>query len=63
MFEGIVNGDILTIKHGHEGFVYDPIFRPEGFQESFAELHLLEKNEISHRGQAVRALCRFLNNL
>ena len=62
LFEGIVNGEILTSKHGHEGFGYDPIFRPEGFQESFAEMPLHEKNEISHRGQAVRALCSFLNN-
>ena len=63
LFEGIVNGEILTSKHGHEGFGYDPIFRPEGFQESFAEMPLHEKNGISHRGQAVRELCRFLNNL
>ncbi len=48
LFEGIVNGEILTSKHGHEGFGYDPIFRPEGFQESFAEMPLHEKNEISH---------------
>ena len=63
LFEGIVNGEILTSKHGHEGFGYDPIFRPEGFQESFAEMPLHAKNKISHRGQAVRELCRFLNNL
>ena len=63
LFEGIVNGEILTSKHGQEGFGYDPIFRPEGFQESFAEMPLHEKNRISHRGQAVRELCRFLNNL
>ena len=63
LFEGIVNGEILTSKHGHEGFGYDPIFRPAGFQESFAEMPLHEKNEISHRGQAVRKLCQFLNSL
>ena len=63
LFEGIVNGEILTSKHGQQGFGYDPIFRPEGFQESFAEMPLHEKNGISHRGQAVRELCRFLNNL
>ena len=63
LFEGIVNGEILTSKHGQKGFGYDPIFRPEGFQESFAEMPLHEKNGISHRGQAVRELCRFLNNL
>ena len=63
LFEGIVNGEILTSKHGSEGFGYDPIFRPEGFQESFAEMPLHEKNKISHRGRAVRELCRFLNDL
>ena len=71
LFEGIVNGEILTSKHGQQGFGYDlarpdfrrVAFRPEGFQESFAEMPLHEKNGISHRGQAVRELCRFLNNL
>ena len=63
LFEGIVNGEILTTKHGHEGFGYDPIFRPVGFPESFAEMPLHEKNEISHRGRAVRKLCQFLNTL
>lgn len=63
LFEGIVNGEILTTKHGHEGFGYDPIFRPDGFRESFAEMPLHEKNEISHRGRAVRKLCQFLNTL
>ena len=47
LFEGIVNGEILTSKHGHEGFGYDPIFRPEGFQESFAEMPLHAKNKPS----------------
>ena len=61
LFEGIVNGEILTSKHGHEGFGYDPIFRPAGFTASFAEMPLHAKNEISHRGQAVRKLCQFLN--
>lgn len=63
LFEGIVNGEILTTKHGQEGFGYDPIFRPDGFRESFAEMPLHEKNEISHRGRAVRKLCQFLNSL
>lgn len=61
LFEGVVNGEILTEKHGHEGFGYDPIFRPDGFAESFAEMPLHTKNEISHRGRAVQKLCRFLN--
>ena len=63
LFEGIVNGEILTSKRGSEGFGYDPIFRPEGFQESFAEMPLHEINKISLRGRAVRELCRFLNDL
>ena len=61
LFEGIVNGEILTGKHGHEGFGYDPIFRPDGYAESFAEMPLHAKNEISHRGRAVRKLYEFLN--
>lgn len=61
LFEGIVNGEILTEKHGQEGFGYDPIFRPDGFTESFAEMPLHAKNEISHRGRAVQRLCQFLN--
>lgn len=63
LFEGVVNGEILTTKHGHEGFGYDPIFRHEGFRESFAEMPLHEKNAISHRGQAVKKLCSFLKDL
>lgn len=61
LFEGIVRGEMLREKHGHEGFGYDPIFRPEGFTESFAEMSLADKNSISHRGQATRKLCQFLN--
>lgn len=61
LFEGIVDGEILTEKHGHEGFGYDPIFRPRGFTESFAEMSPHAKNEISHRGRAVQRLCQFLN--
>ena len=59
-FEGIVNGEILTEKHGKEGFGYDPIFRPDGFDRSFAELSMDEKNKISHRGRAVEKLFDFL---
>ena len=61
LFEGEVRGEILREKHGAEGFGYDPIFRPEGFAESFAEMSLDAKNDISHRGRATRALIRFLN--
>lgn len=59
-FEGIVDGEILTERHGSEGFGYDPIFRPEGYEKSFAELSLEEKNSISHRGRAVAKLIDFL---
>ena len=59
-FEGIVNGRILTEKHGKEGFGYDPVFQPDGYTLSFAEMDLKEKNKISHRGIAVRKLIAFL---
>lgn len=59
-FEGIVDGEILKEKKGGSGFGYDPIFQPEGFEVSFAEMELSEKNKISHRGRAVQKLVRFL---
>lgn len=59
-FEGIVNGNILRKERGSDGFGYDPIFEPEGYQLSFAEMPLEEKNKISHRGQAVQKLLVFL---
>lgn len=59
-FEGSVEGEILTEKHGREGFGYDPIFRPVGYDISFAEMPLSEKNRISHRGRAVQQLTAFL---
>ena len=59
-FEGIVNGTILTEKHGEKGFGYDPIFMPEGYNISFAEMPLSEKNKISHRALAVNKLVDFL---
>jgi XTP/dITP diphosphohydrolase len=59
-FEGRVDGEITTEKHGTEGFGYDPVFRPSGYDETFAELALEEKNKISHRGRAVDELVRFL---
>ena len=62
-FEGRVDGEILTEKRGTEGFGYDPIFRPDGYKETFAELPLDEKNRISHRGRAVDSLVAFLNHL
>ena len=61
-FEGTAEGEILDKKVGAGGFGYDPVFRPSGFDRTFAELTLGEKNEISHRGKAVRALISFLAN-
>jgi XTP/dITP diphosphohydrolase len=60
-FEGIVNGRILEEEQGNGGFGYDPIFQPDGYEESFAEMSMEEKNKISHRGRAVQKLVEFLN--
>lgn len=60
-FEGTVQGIITTEKQGLEGFGYDPIFKPDGFECSFAEMSLQEKNKISHRGKAMAQLAEFLN--
>jgi XTP/dITP diphosphohydrolase len=60
LFEGIVNGHIAYEKHGTEGFGYDPIFVPEGYEQSFAELGMDIKNHISHRARAVKKLADFL---
>ena len=59
-FEGIVNGEILTEKSGTEGFGYDPIFKPDGYDKSFAELGIEIKNKISHRANAIKKLTEFL---
>ncbi|MGF1532955.1 MAG: RdgB/HAM1 family non-canonical purine NTP pyrophosphatase [Bernardetiaceae bacterium] len=59
-FEGIVEGQILHQKQGAGGFGYDPVFLPEGYAESFAQMPLSEKNRISHRGRAFSQLIRFL---
>ena len=59
-FEGIVNGEIIREKRGGEGFGYDPIFQPEGYTETFAELGADIKNKISHRARAVAKLAEFL---
>lgn len=60
-FEGIVKGKILKEKRGEKGFGYDPVFQPKGFDMSFAEMSSPAKNEISHRGVAVRKLVKYLN--
>ena len=61
IFEGVCKGTILTEKRGDSGFGYDPIFMPEGFNRSFAEMNLAEKGGISHRGKAVEKLVTYLN--
>ena len=62
-FEGIVEGTILSEKQGIDGFGYDPIFRPDGYSQSFAQMSSSEKNRISHRGRAVERLIEYLRNL
>lgn len=59
-FEGIVNGRIIEIKRGNEGFGYDPIFIPDGYNQTFAEMPIGEKNKISHRSRAISKLFLFL---
>lgn len=63
LFDGICNGTILSEKQGEKGFGYDPIFQPEGYTQSFAEMSSDEKNAISHRGKAIQKLVDFLNSL
>ena len=61
-FEGTVEGEILTEKHGSGGFGYDPIFKPNGYDRTFAEMTQDEKAQISHRGNAVKKLMGFLQD-
>jgi XTP/dITP diphosphohydrolase len=62
LFEGIARGTIRHEKSGSEGFGYDPIFQPEGYNITFSEMSMAEKNKISHRGIAVRKLVEFLSS-
>tara|TARA_R100000750_G_scaffold62660_1_gene57170 strand:+ start:61502 stop:62083 length:582 start_codon:yes stop_codon:yes gene_type:complete len=61
-FEGIIEGEITKEKHGKDGFGYDPIFKPIGYEITFAEMPLSKKNNVSHRGRAVKKLIDFLNS-
>ena len=60
-FEGIVNGSIIRERKGGAGFGYDPVFMPDGYSETFAEMGNDEKNKISHRAMAVQKLCEYIN--
>ena len=61
--EGIVKGEITTSESGAEGFGYDPLFIPEGYDRTFAEMSAEEKNAISHRGRAVAKLVEMLHTI
>lgn len=63
LFEGKVTGVITSVKIGNNGFGYDPIFKPTGFDKSYAEMSLEEKNKFSHRALAVKKLIDFLKKL
>ena len=59
-FEGVINGYILENPIGDQGFGYDPVFVPEGYEQSFAQMSMEQKNQISHRAIAMRKLIAFL---
>jgi len=63
LFEGVVKGEIIKEKRGEGGLGYDPIFKPEGFEKTFAEMDLAEKNLISHRAIATMKLVRFFDSM
>ncbi len=60
LFTGTVEGEITLEKHGEKGFGYDPIFKPHGYDKTFAELPIAIKNEIGHRGKAIQELLDYL---
>ena len=62
-FEGVVDGEIIRERRGGEGFGYDPIFQPEGYDKTFAELGVEVKNQISHRARATQKLVEYLKTL
>ena len=63
IFNGVLEGKIATERSGSQGFGYDPVFIPDGYDNTLAEISLDEKNTISHRGKAMRALAEFLKCL
>lgn len=62
LFNGYVEGEITPRQHGTDGFGYDPVFLPQGYDRTFAQMTLEEKGRISHRARAVRAMIRFLED-
>ncbi len=62
-FEGICQGTITEMRKGEDGFGYDPLFQPEGFDKTFAEMTLEQKNELGHRGKAIQKLIQHLKTL
>ena len=62
LFEGVIKGEIIKEKRGDSGYGYDPVFMPEGYDRTFAELGNDIKNQISHRALAVQKLCEFLQS-
>lgn len=62
LFEGIVRGEIITTRRGTSGFGYDPLFKPEGYAKTFAEMGDELKNKISHRAIASQKLCKYITN-
>ena len=62
LFEGVCEGVITKEPKGEKGFGYDPVFRPDGYKETFAELSAEEKNRISHRGRALEKFVEWINN-
>ena len=63
LFEGVIKGEIIKTRRGNSGFGYDPIFVPEGYSQTFAEMGNELKNKISHRAIATNKLCKFLNKI
>ena len=62
LFQGVVEGRIIDREEGHEGFGYDPLFIPDGYDKTFAQMSTEEKNEVSHRARAVRKLAAYLHS-
>lgn len=63
LFEGVCKGEIISEKRGDKGFGYDPVFVPEGYTQTFAELNSDEKNKISHRARAVEKFLEFIQDI